>query len=86
MSQNRRHSFLLYQPADLNVGGRHLADCLRTLAHELVHHKQDVDGRFDGVEMAGETGSTFENEANSEAGIMLRNYGRANPCIYEEFS
>lgn len=70
---------------DVNVADRHLADILRTLAHELVHCKQDQDGRFKDVEMAGETGSTFENEANSQAGVMMRNYGRQNPHIYEEF-
>jgi t-SNARE complex subunit (syntaxin) len=68
---------------NVNVAERHVADIIRTLAHEMVHYKQDVDGRLDGIEYAGETGSTFENEANSEAGVMLRNYGRSNPHIYE---
>ena len=79
-------SFGGYSPSEktihLNVAGRHLADVLRTLAHELVHHKQNQDGVLHNY--AGETGSEFENEANSMAGVLMRNYGKANPAIYEE--
>jgi len=78
-------SFGGYHPAEkfirVNIANRHPADILRTLAHELVHHKQNLDGKLE--HGSGETGSDCENEANSEAGIMLRNYGRANPALYE---
>lgn len=80
-------SFGGYTPHDhkikVNIAGRHAADVYRTLAHELVHHKQNLDGRLNDVAKAGETGSHFENEANSEAGVIMRNYGRLNPRIYE---
>jgi hypothetical protein len=80
-------SFGGYMPStktiNLNVAGRHVADVLRTLAHELVHHKQNEDGRL--TVNAGETGSEFENEANSRAGILMRVYGRKNPAIYENY-
>jgi hypothetical protein len=69
---------------NVNIAERHVADILRTLAHEMVHCKQDMDGRLTGNMKEGETGSEFENEANSQAGIMLRNYGRGNPYIYEQ--
>ena len=69
----------------VNIAGRHPVDVLRTLAHEMVHYRQDLNGQLDNIAMAGETGSTFENEANSEAGIMMRNYGRAKPAIYENY-
>lgn len=79
-------SFGGYSPAEktiyLNIAGRHLADVLRTLAHEIVHHKQNEEGIL--TADAGETGSEFENEANSKAGVIMRNYGRSNPAIYEE--
>jgi Zn-dependent peptidase ImmA (M78 family) len=79
-------SFGGYSPSErtihLNVAGRHLADVLRTLGHELVHHKQNEDGIL--TSYAGETGSEFENEANSKAGVIMRNYGKSNPAIYEE--
>lgn len=82
-------SFGGYYPGEktirVNIAGRHPVDVLRTLAHELVHYRQDLNGQLDDVEMAGETGSTYENEANSEAGIMMRNYGRAKPSIYESY-
>ena len=65
----------------INIAGRHTADVLRTLAHELVHHKQNEDGRL--THDAGETGSEFENEANAKAGIIMRNYGKTNRKIYE---
>jgi Zn-dependent peptidase ImmA (M78 family) len=78
-------SFGGYSPSEkkiyLNTGGRHTADVLRTLAHEMVHHKQNLDGVL--TNYAGETGSEFENEANSVAGIIMRNYGKQNPRIYE---
>ena len=82
-------SFGGYYPAEktirVNIAGRHPVDILRTLAHEMVHYRQDLDGQLDDVAMAGETGSTYENEANSEAGVMMRNYGRAKPSIYESY-
>lgn len=82
-------SFGGYYPGEktirVNIAGRHPVDILRTLAHEMVHYRQDLDGELDDVAMAGETGSTCENEANSEAGIMMRNYGRAKPSIYEGY-
>lgn len=66
----------------LAIQDRHIADVLRTLAHELTHYKQDMDGQLEDPN-AGETGSDQENEANSQAGIIMRDFGRANPKIYE---
>jgi Zn-dependent peptidase ImmA (M78 family) len=63
------------------IGNRNLADICRTLSHELVHHKQNELGQLDN--MSGETGSDTENQANSIAGICLRNYGKIEPLIYE---
>ena len=81
----RNTSFGGYSPSEkkiyLNTGGRHMADILRTLAHEMVHHKQNLNGVL--TDYAGETGSEFENEANSVAGVIMRNYGKENPKIYE---
>ena len=62
---------------ELVVAGRHPVDVLRTLAHELTHYKQDLEGKlYDG---AGETGTPEENEANSNAGIIMRDFAQANP-------
>jgi hypothetical protein len=63
------------------VKNRNMADILRTLAHELVHRKQEEDGKLD--IKSGETGSPIEDEANATAGVLLRNFGKINNSIYE---
>lgn len=59
------------------VSGRHPIDVLRTLAHELIHYKQDLDGRIH--DESGATGSDEENEANAGAGIIMRDFDQAYP-------
>jgi Zn-dependent peptidase ImmA (M78 family) len=56
-----------------------MADILRTLAHELVHHMQNLKGD----ELNGDDGSEIENEANAQAGVIMRKFGRENPEIFE---
>ena len=63
------------------VNNRNLADILRTIAHELVHHKQLELGNLKSD--SGDTGSDIENQANSIAGVLMRNYGKTNDLIYE---
>ena len=60
---------------------RHPADIFRTLAHELVHYKQDLTGRLQAGD--GKTGSDVENEANSRAAIIMRNFAEAKPSLFE---
>jgi hypothetical protein len=78
-------SFGQYDPTKKSivtyVENRNMADVLRTLCHELVHHKQNEEGRIEAN--SGETGSDVENEANATAGIILREYGKLNSMIYE---
>ena len=66
---------------ELNVGNRHIMDVLRTLAHELVHFKQDTMGvlRAD----SGEDGSEHENEANAKAAVVMRLWGKMNPELFQ---
>lgn len=64
------------------VTNRHPIDILRTLAHELVHHKQREDQRL--KHDSGETGSDEENEANARAGIIMRNFDDAYPGYFDE--
>lgn len=61
------------------VHNRNMADILRTLAHELVHHMQNLNGE----ELNGEDGSDIENEANAMAGVIMREFGRENSKIFE---
>jgi Zn-dependent peptidase ImmA (M78 family) len=86
LDQPMTTSFGTYSPDEkklyLVTGSRHPVDVLRTLAHELVHYKQDIEGRlYDG---AGETGTDEENEANSQAGVLLRNFNQQNPEYLEQ--
>lgn len=82
-----RRSFGEYNPnqrhLDVYIGNRNLADILRTLCHELVHHRQNELGKL--YNSAGKTGSNIENQANALAGIMMRDYGKTNDLIYESF-
>ena len=81
----QRHTFGYFDPQNgkiwLYVKNRNMADILRTLAHELVHRRQDEQGRID--YNSGDTGSEIENEANSTAGVLLRNFGKVHENIYE---
>ena len=64
-------------------GHRHIMDVLRTVAHELTHrHQHERDGERMGPS-AGETGSPWENEANARAGILMRDYGRLHPELFD---
>ena len=63
------------------TNNRLTADILRTLAHELVHRKQDEDGRINYE--SGKTGSEIENEANAKAGVLLRDFGKQHEEIYQ---
>jgi hypothetical protein len=80
-----RRSFGYFDPNNkkiwVYVKNINMADVLRTLAHELVHRKQEEDGRLD--INSGKTGSPIEDEANAMAGVLLRNFGKINNGIYE---
>lgn len=64
------------------VKNRAIIDVCRSIAHELVHHKQNLEGRLVDTAKDGEDGSPIENEANSVAGIIIRKYGKLHPEIY----
>ena len=64
------------------LGGRHIADVLRTLAHELVHHKQREEGRV----LDGSDESDIEAEANAKAGVLMRRFRMVHPEMFEIFN
>lgn len=78
-------SFGEYNPSTneikIFVFGRNLADICRSLAHELVHHRQMELGMIENG--SGETGTDIENEANALAGILMRDYGKLNLSVYD---
>ena len=65
------------QSLSIVIANRHPIDVLRTLAHELTHHKQNLEGKL--TAGAGETGTPEENEANANAGVVMRDFAKANP-------
>lgn len=66
----------------VSVKNRAMADCFRTIAHELTHRKQAQDG----VEFPSDDEGLqpLEDEANVMAGRLVRFFGRENPGIYED--
>jgi cytidyltransferase-like protein len=83
------NSFAAYNPGSnelsISTANRHPMDIFRSVAHELVHHKQNEDGRL-GKDIAkeGATGSDIENEANSEAGKIMRWFAKSNPDMFSK--
>ena len=62
---------------------RALVDIMRSVAHELVHHKQFEEGRLDGPQPP-DIGGEIEDEANAKAGQFIKMYAKKDPNIYEE--
>jgi predicted kinase len=79
-------TFGTYNPTEKKIQivlkNRHPLDILRTLAHELIHHKQNEEGRLKDVAKEGSTGSDIENEANSGAGVILRGIAQDSPEMF----
>jgi hypothetical protein len=62
---------------------RALVDIMRSVAHELVHHKQFEEGRLDGPQPP-DIGGEIEDEANAKAGQYIKIYAKIDPNIYED--
>ncbi len=62
---------------------RAVPDIIRSIAHEMVHHKQNERGDLRGNPEEGEDGSPWEDEANSKAGVLVRRFGKIKPEIYD---
>lgn len=66
----------------VNGAGRHTMDILRTIAHELVHHRQNQHSPLPAN--SGKTGSPWEDSANAIAGRIMRNWAKLNPQMFDE--
>lgn len=80
----------MYNPSSNSVyvyaTNRHPKDILRSIAHELMHHKQNCDGRLDKTYGEGSDDlKTLELEAN-KAGYLVREFedGRKNKQLNEK--
>jgi hypothetical protein len=71
-----------YNPAEKSITlytmDRHPKDILRSFAHEMVHHEQNLDGRLNNINTTNtnEDGDLpeIEREAYEKGNIMLRNW------------
>jgi Zn-dependent peptidase ImmA (M78 family) len=61
----------------LGIKNRHPNDVLRTLAHELTHYVQGEHGKLDAD--SWHTGSPAENDANAQAGVVMREFNKKFP-------
>ena len=66
----------------INAKNRHLVDVMRSIAHEMVHHKQYEDGRLD--VRPPDIGGEIEDEANAKAGQYIKLFSKVNNTIYDE--
>lgn len=65
---------------NITISNRHINDICRTLAHELVHYKQDMNNELDHT--SGNDGSPAENEANARAAVIMREWGKQYPQLF----
>jgi hypothetical protein len=65
----------------VNAHKRALVDVMRSLAHELTHHKQFEDGRL--KVQPPDIGGEIEDEANAKAGQFIKMYAKKDPTIYD---
>ena len=68
----------------VNAKNRHFGDVLRSIAHELVHHKQNLNGELNAP--VQDVGGDIEDEANARAGALLKSfaYQEGPERIYEQ--
>lgn len=84
ISNEESNSFAAYSPNKkqifLYTANRHILDILRSLCHEMVHHRQNLNNELN--TKSGKTGSPHEDEANSVAGQVMRKYGKLHPNLF----
>lgn len=66
----------------VNAKNRALVDVMRSVAHEMVHHKQFEQGRL--KVRPPDIGGEIEDEANAKAGQFIKMFSKIDESIYEE--
>ena len=61
---------------------RALVDVMRSIAHELVHHKQFEQGRLNTP--PPDIGGEIEDEANAKAGQFIKMFAKMDKTLYDE--
>lgn len=67
----------------VNAKNRHMVDVMRSIAHEMVHHKQWEDGKLNGPKPPN-IGGEIEDEANAKAGQFIKMFANQDSTIYDE--
>jgi len=81
-------TYAYYQPSTglikVYTKNRGLADILRSVAHELIHHQQNQQGLLNRPHP--DIGGKIEDDANSIAGQFVKKFGYMNPdlLIYDK--
>ena len=65
----------------INIKDRALVDIMRSISHEMTHHKQYEQGRL--KVKPPDIGGEIEDEANAKAGQFIKMFGKKNESIYE---
>lgn len=65
----------------VSAKNRALVDVMRSIAHELVHHKQFEQGRLE--VKPPDIGGEIEDEANAKAGQYIKMYAKKDDSIYD---
>lgn len=84
-SNNPLGKTAFYEPENMRIylyiSGRHPKDIIRSLSHELVHHKQNCDGKLVNVSIAGEGYAQkdthlreMEREAYEQGNLIFRDF------------
>jgi hypothetical protein len=84
-AQNPLGKTAYYDPQQMSVtlyiNGRHPKDVMRSLSHELVHHTQNCNGKFDGTSEMGEGYAQndehlreMEREAYEQGNLCFRDW------------
>jgi hypothetical protein len=66
------------QKITIFTDNRHIKDILRSLSHELVHHKQNLQGMFDGT---GHTGPGYAQKDQHLRDMEREAYEKGNLCL-----
>ena len=61
---------------------RALVDVCRSIANEMVHHKQFEQGRL--KKQPPDIGGEIEDEANAKAGQFIKMYAKEDSTIYDD--
>ncbi len=66
----------------INGKNRMLVDVMRSIAHEMVHHRQFEQGKLS--VRPPDIGGEIEDEANAVAGQIIKLFAKEDQTIYDE--